>query len=278
MIEKEIAPEVPATVDARSLHFYQKCAGLFTHIAKSRYGIELAPVTQERWKSSMSLIKYIDTAIDDGSAAERAETLEYLSTLFGSKGIEAASALPTSAVNPTLVEEAVKLRGMITDKQAESYIRKGMQLIRVEEEASDARTIDKYAKSSMTVGLMASGLLTLLTEPEDRAHPNYRKLHKFIRYGTRVGSLVDELIDLKADKDAGKTNLNPEFATKLKLARYSLKDLYFISRELGPEAMKLIPLGVITVLKDAPPVEVNANVGQTAEERKAELASMRSRV
>ena len=254
-----ISGESFVPVEQSSTKHYEDCAHIFSRIAHSKYGIKLSDQTLTNWVEALGLMRFIDTALDDGSAIERDSTLVFLEALFNEGQVDGVS---KNFVNPDLAARAESLFAKITPEAASNFLRKGKQLLRAEARLDSKNSSTAEAAFIKRLGgQITVGMLLAVTDSSDMQHENFGQFTKTIRRLTRIANVFDDSLDLKRDYKEGKTMVRPTNFNRTKIMYGCRDDIIFCAKELGFGVLKIAKINVDAITKEARGKRIDRTVG-----------------
>ena len=204
----EASPEVK---DKYAKH--EAAAGFLGRLADSEFGSQFSEKTISNWGQALRVIFEVDNIFDGRDDEAKARAIIALRSFFGSGGNSAS--VQEGDLTPETLQEATKLRAMISDKQAQNFVNTGLQVISVSQSMRSVGSPRELARLTMLEGQMTATMLVHLIEPEDREQPGCNDFIRFLRVASRAANVVDSIADLKTDYSEGVSVVKPTLPNRL---------------------------------------------------------------
>lgn len=203
----------------RSSDNYVKVAGVLAKTAQKGFGINIEPSTKKSWEVTMSVIRLIDTQIDQENNPVKRQAIErQLTDFFEGDGQQ------TLDLHPLYYELRDEVR-KLPERQQAYFCRAGRNIFEVSERLKCIKDPNEFAKLTRLEGQITSRLL--LAFLPSLSQTNTQNIRKFTRWCTRLGrfgNLCDSFVDLPDDFRSGEITIQPSLNNRIKLATSGVGD------------------------------------------------------
>lgn len=226
-------------------------------IALSGFGIEVSGQTLRNWDSALQLIHYMDDVADSSDKDTTLITLDTVGDILEGPEI-AESDIPeavTSALGRAGIAAAFELRAGLTPEQAARFMRYGEQIIELRDLRSAETSVRDYAVYTRREADLIALMYGSVMQPEEQQHPNYQALMRLFRRGGGAYNIGDSILDLRADRRDGLTDVEPTIANHLRLLVHAVGSIDGEWRSVAKlatksEVWKSFALPVYAIFKD----------------------------
>jgi|GEM_PF-2511483 hypothetical protein len=188
-------------------------------IAKNIFSVDLSDKTLRNWTLANLLIKDVDSVFDGTDENAKASTVQILKKIFGPEAAD------QYLVNGSTTQFARELRHNLDDKQSELFLKRGLQIIALQNELRAETDPKKYGQDVLLEGQMQASMFTHIVAPEDKKQPNYNRFESFFLTAAGLANLYDSSVDLNVDRKEGQTVLSPTMDNRKEMLVIAQRDI-----------------------------------------------------
>lgn len=222
--------------------------GFLGKIARDVFDVSLSDETLDNWRLANALIRDVDSVFDGDDISLQEQTLDGLKQIFGGSNNPADHNL--FVTNETATDLALDLRHRLSNQQAKMFLRRGLQIVDLQAEMSQAQDPRKYAELVLLEGQLQCSMFLHIVNPLDKEQPNYEKFSRFFLTGSGLGNLLDSIIDIKIDHEQGQTIIQPTALNSLNMLVPISKEAKRILVDISPRHLGKFVMPAIEIFRD----------------------------
>lgn len=228
---------------------YETGADVMRLTMRDSFGLALPDSLYHRWRGLFKVLRHVDFKLDSEKDIHKRKTfeteiIEFLQQkrhlCFGDEDWSG---------------ELTTLRGDLTELgHTDDFLRHLKMIFKVGDRLRSTENPDEYAQLTRLEGQITSKLFADFIPDDTSCNQAILKFNRWFSRLSRLGNVIDSIIDLPEDSRLGEVRVKPDFKTRFALSNAALKDVPATWSHTPTSILGYIPLYLINLAKNTPTV------------------------